>query len=425
MQSELYTQLYEYLDTISIIDTHEHLSRYEALRDKGGDVLAEYISHYFKYDLFSAGLSEEDYQKAIDCSISLHDRWNLLEPYWEACRHTGYGRHLDVTAQALYGIERIDASTLKALQQAFSMQKDKPAYLQEIFAKGHIETCLLDTDDWLINCDTTYAQGVCRVDSLIVPRTWADIQRMETFTGISICDFNTYLLAMESIIEKAVGNGAKAFKLGLAYYRSLSFERTGLSEAQEAFKSLFITRHYPRWKEKPIMLGQAAQDYLLHHLLSIANKHKHVYQIHTGLQAGNANYLANSNPLRLSNLCIEYPNVTFCLLHLGFPFQIEVCVMAKTFVNVYLDMAWNHLISPSESIRFLQTSLDLVPLNKLFAFGGDESKPDLVYGHLVMAKQHTALAFSALVESGRIDMNEAKAICLQLFYTNPKRVYKL
>lgn len=413
------------MDSIPIIDTHEHLPRYEELRDTADDVLTEYISHYFKYDLFSAGLSEEDYLKALDCNTALLERWLLIEPYWEACRHTGYGRHLDNTVKALYGIERIEATTLQSLQQAFSIQKDNPAYLHEIFVKSRIETCLLDADDYRVDCDGTYAHGVCRVDSLIAPRTWADIHRMETFTGISICDFDTYLQAMDCIIAKAVLNGAKAFKLGLAYYRTLSFERTDLREAQAAFKGIFTTRHYPRWKEKPIMLEKTAQDYLLHHLLSRANEQQYVYQIHTGLQAGNANYLDNSNPLLLSNLCIEYPQVTFCLLHLGFPFQKEACVMAKTFKNVFLDMAWNHLISPSESIRFLETSLDLVPTNKLFAFGGDESKPDLVFGHLVMAKHHAALAFSSLVEKEVLSLARAKAICLQIFHSNPKRVYKL
>jgi len=73
----------------------------------------------------------------------------------------------------------------------------------------------------------------------------------------------------------------------------------------------------------------------------------------------------------------------------------------------------------------LEESLDLVPITKLFAFGGDESKADLVYGHLVLAKHHVAIAFSNLVDRGSLGLDEAKTICLQILHTNPKRVYRL
>lgn len=377
------------------------------------------------YDLLSAGLSEENHQQALDPSIDLLARYRLLEPYREACRHTGYACHLDCASQALCGIKRIEASTILQLEQAYEGGKSNPRYLHDIFAKGRIATCLLDADDWNIDCDTSYAQGVCRVDSLRAQQNRADIQRMESFTGINICSFDTCIQAMDCIIAKAVEQGAKAFKLGSAYYRSLSFRRIALGQAQEAFAGLFNTRHYPGWKEKPITLDAAAQDFLVHHPLARANTHQHVYQIHTGTQAGNGNYPANSNPLLLSTLCMEYPQVTFSLLHTGFPFQNEAYVMAKTFKNVYLDMAWNHFISLVQSIRLLTECLDLVSTNKLFAFGGDESKADLQYAHLVLPKDHGATAFSHLVDEGWFGLDEAKAVCLRIFYTNPMRVFNL
>lgn len=414
-----------YVESLPIIDTHEHLPRYEHLREQAPDVLSEYISHYFKYDLFSAGLSEELYQQALDCDLPLTDRWDLIEPYWEACRCTGYGQHLDATARSLYTIARIDRSTIGTLQEAYAKQNSNPRHLHELFAQAKVETCLLDADDYLIDCDTSYAQGVCRIDALVAPGSWKEINRLEECSGVSICSFSSYLKAVDHIIQLALGKGSKAFKLGLAYTRSLRFERTTYAEAEQAFNQIFANKQYPRWKDKPICLEKQAQDYLLHHVLELADENHQVLQIHTGLQAGNANYLANSNPLLVSNMCLEYPQVSFCLLHLGFPYQEEACVLAKSFPNVYLDMAWNHIISPSASIRFLTECLDLVPYTKLFAFGGDESKPDLFFGHLSMAKEHAAFAFSLLVDQEKLTLEQAEKILLALFYTNPKRVYRL
>lgn len=425
MQATTYEMVRAYVDTIPIIDTHEHLPRYEHLRDKEADVLTEYVSHYFKYDLFSAGLSEALYQQATDIRLPLLDRWKMLEPYWEACRFTGYGRHLDTTAKSLYGINCIDGTTIESLQQAFRAQNSKDNHMHTLFAKGHIETCLLDADDYVIDCDASYAHGVCRIDALVSPTTWKEIKRLEAFSEVSICSFSSYLQAVDVVIGNAVEQGAKTLKLGLAYVRPLSFARVGYAEAELAFNHIFDASHYPRWKEKTIFLPKPAQDYLLHHILGKANENHWVVQVHTGIQAGNANYLSNADPLQLSNLFLEYPLATFCLLHLGFPYQEIACVLAKTYPNVYLDMAWNHIISPSASIRFLKECLDLVPIHKLFAFGGDESKPDLMYGHLAMAKEHAALAFAHLVDHRRLTIDQAKQTILALFHTNPKQVYRI
>ena len=70
-------------------------------------------------------------------------------------------------------------------------------------------------------------------------------------------------------------------------------------------------------------------------------------QIHTGLQAGNGNYVQHTQPSQLSNIFLRYPRVKFDMFHIGFPYQHELTVLAKTFPNVYADFCWMHVVSPS------------------------------------------------------------------------------
>ena len=106
--SNAFQEIFEYVSGIEIIDTHEHLPAFERLREKETDVLKEYLTHYLSCDLISAGLSKGDYNKALNHTLPLMERWKLVEPYWKAARNTGYARALDLSVKELYCIERID-----------------------------------------------------------------------------------------------------------------------------------------------------------------------------------------------------------------------------------------------------------------------------------------------------------------------------
>ena len=85
-----------YLNSIPIYDTHEHLAPCEAAREKETDILREYLRHYMASSVISAGLSQKDFLYVRDASKPLMERWNMVEPYWEYNRHTGYGQAVDI-----------------------------------------------------------------------------------------------------------------------------------------------------------------------------------------------------------------------------------------------------------------------------------------------------------------------------------------
>lgn len=96
---ELYNEVFSFVQKLEIIDTHEHLPGFEKRRNPDADVLSEYLGDYIGTDLQSAGLPEKDFIRACDTSIPIMERYRLLEPYWEACRFTGYGRGVDETVR--------------------------------------------------------------------------------------------------------------------------------------------------------------------------------------------------------------------------------------------------------------------------------------------------------------------------------------
>ena len=135
------------------------------------------------------------------------------------------------------------------------------------------------------------------------------------------------------------------------------------------------------------------------HVLQLNEEYGLPVQFHAGLLGGNGNFLDHSNPVHLSNLFIRHKRTKFIILH-GFPYCDELGALAKMFPNVYVDMAWFHMISQKSAQLALSTWLDLLPLNKILAFGGDENRVEVSYGHSVIARGTVA---EVLWEKARYD----------------------
>ena len=104
-----------YLNSIPIYDTHEHLAPCEAAREKETDILREYLRHYMASSVISAGLSQKDFLYVRDASKPLMERWNMVEPYWEYNRHTGYGQAVDISVKKLYGYSILPVRVIRLL----------------------------------------------------------------------------------------------------------------------------------------------------------------------------------------------------------------------------------------------------------------------------------------------------------------------
>jgi hypothetical protein len=427
-------EILDHVKSLEIIDTHEHLPAFEKLRDRDTDILKEYLSHYFNCDLISAGLPRRDLEKAVDTGLPLMERWVLLAPYWEHARHTGYGRALDLSVRTLYKVDGISERTLEELNRRF-LKSLEP---------GHFETVLKDHSRIRVSllhdipkenerivftsnleCDRKFFRNVFPVDNFVYPQTGEDLERVEREYGTSICCFEDWCDACEKALENALSHGAVALKSGLAYQRTLRYERVTRGEAEDEFRGVLETRHMGNYLPRVFAAGRNLQDYMMHFILRLASRKNLTFQFHTGIQEGTGNLLYHSDPVLLSNLFLEYPDVDFDLFHIGYPYQGVVGVLAKNFPNVFIDMCWAHIVSPQASVDALVEWLDAVPVNKISAFGGDYLFVDGVCGHQAMARENVSRSLARKVADGCFDLDRAKEIAGMLFFSNPLKIFKL
>jgi predicted TIM-barrel fold metal-dependent hydrolase len=167
------------------------------------------------------------------------------------------------------------------------------------------------------------------------------------------------------------------------------------------------------------------QDYMMHCIIQLARKHHIPMQIHTGLQAGDGNHIANANPAMLTNLFLEYRDVNFILMHGAYPYGGELSALAKGFRNVFIEMSWVYIISPSYAARYLHEWLETVPANKILAFGGDYHNVENTYAHSMMAREIVSRVLTEKVSSGYLSETEALEIATMILHDNAIAVFKL
>ena len=424
-----YDEIFDYVAQLKIVDTHEHLPDHADKRPKPTDVLKEYLTHYFDKDLISAGMMPDLLAQVMDNSKPLMDRWLLAEPYWHLAENTGYGRALNVTAKGLYGIDKISRDTIEALDSAFQKTLTDPDWYRKVLRdKSGIAISILD--GWVDYALEPWCSGlfapVWRVDGLVMLDGFGGtIARYEKRNQAKVRNFTDYLDLIDEDIALSAKLGYVGYKLGLAYNRSLHFERSSFAAAEKAFSDLIGKMHAPIWNQQNLDIPKDLQDFCLHRVLRAIEKTGRPLQVHTGLQEGNGNLWANSDPMLLSNLFLQYPDLKFDLFHIGYPNWQSVAALAKNLPNVYIDMCWAHIISPETCVAAIMEYTDSVPSNKVSAFGGDYCMVDTVYGHQLMARQNVSRALANKVDRSVFDVETACQLARRMLVENPANLFQL
>jgi len=408
----------EAVENIDIVDTHEHLMSEKHRLSQKLD-LFYLFPHYASSDLVSSGMSPGVLDRIRNPELPLDERWSLFEPHWRYVRTTAYGRALISAARELFGIHDITGETYVELSEKIS-QSNRPGWYRYVLKdEGRIRVSLKVGES--TNVDREFFAPVINFEPYLTPVKQGDLERLGERTDIGIHTLDQLKEALEVSLEKHLAGGMVGVKIGLAYNRPLRFDKVPLSRADDIFcKILDGSRHGISWDE-----SRPLQDHMVHHLIGLATEHELPIQIHTGIQEGNGNVIANSDPTLLTNLFLEYGEARFDIFHGSYPYCSELSVLAKNFQNVYLDMCWLHVISPTVSRRMLHEWIETVPSNKILAFGGDYLVVEGAFAHSRMARSIVTQTLSEKVEEGYFSREDALRVAVDILHDNAWNLFNL
>jgi uncharacterized protein len=423
----LFERILGALNTIDAVDTHEHIIA-EADRVSQPVDFFTLAGHYAINDVISAGLAPEwsDVKPTAEES-SIRERWRQFEPFWKVARFTGYGQALRIAIRDIYGFEEISLSTLPRINEAIRTNNKPGLYRRILKERARIHLAVLD-DYWNavpIRPDPEFFVLARKFDRFVTPANRDDVQALEKITGVSITSLRGLRQALEKNFQQSVSAGMVTVKTTLAYQRDLLFHEVEEADAARNFEQMIQAQQPPPkgFHTRTVRPFRVMEDFMFHEVVRLAEAHHVPVQIHTGLHAGNGNFIANSNPTLLTNLFFLYPRVSFDLFHISYPYQGELSVLAKLFPNVYADFCWAYIISPTVSRRALHEFLETIPVNKIFGFGGDYRYPELSYAHAKLARQNIAQVLAEKTESDFCSEAEAVEIGRMLLRDNASALF--
>ena len=247
------------VNEIRIVDTHEHLMP-ETLRDEYAVDFGYLLAHYNTTDLVSSGMplpllqsvrlpmyryelvfnemlreGKEILPPERD-DLSLEERWQALEPYWERIRNTAYAKQTLLAVKDIFGFEDLSRETYAPLSQAIAESRGQNWYRKVMKEMAKIDPSIVDIHTTAV--DREHFVPAMRMDYIISVRTRAELGRIESEEDVTVHSLDDLVGAMRSAMERAVDNGAVAIKSALAYRRPLRYEKVTRQEAETAFNRI-------------------------------------------------------------------------------------------------------------------------------------------------------------------------------------------
>lgn len=433
-ESPFYRRVWDEIENMKVIDTHEHF-----------DAMEEWVKKAKSYNQEKPRIPIPDIFDRSYVHIKhkgSYDDWaNELRRH----RGTGYLRAWMIAMEDLYGLEAqpITAKYLKEMEKhindayAEDMANLKYDHLENVLSeKMHVEKAILNVGMGIHQKQPQpICQGAAGIPSILygimVPKNpdgnvvydfavkhldmnLEDIQTLDDY-----CDVTVKLLKHFRDSGDYV-----CMKMQMAYRRPLWFPEP--PEDEEEIEKLF--NKPPETEQDLWKFG----DYMMHFVLEWTSLNWNVpLQVHTGLARM---YDGGSNALNMSHLFMKFPDVKFDLFHGNYPYN-NLGGMLHQIPNITADLCWLPAISPTAAQRTLTELFEVgdmvsvwdyhVPSMRTSLYGGDSGIVEGSYGALQIAKDVLIRSLEDLYNRGHILVEDAVDLAKRVLYDNPKRIFGL
>ena len=325
-----------------------------------------------------------------------------------------------------------------------SEQAGGTAYFDEILDKLNVETCLANRAMMAPYLDPGRFRWVFFGDSFFFPFDNHDLAASNPDMGVyiplqekmlarykkqmNVQGLPVDLAGYEDFVRRTVAENQKrggvAIKFEAAYFRSLYFSDPPRDRVQ-AIYAKYHSGGVPSAEDYRIF-----QDYIFRLLVHESAKLKLPMHFHSAVGIGDYFSLRQGNVLNLENVLRDprYRNVTFVLLHGGWPYEREAALLTSV-KNVYLDTSLqSEMLYPSQFKDVLKQLLTLYPDKMMFgsdafpfndALGAEES----YWVAVRTSRTALAAALAELVAEHAISQEKALEMAHMYLHDNAARLY--
>ncbi len=349
--------------------------------------------------------------------------WEALAPFLDRSGSNAFVRNLVRAITELHGngATEITRDNWPAIDERVRAAHRRTDWQVEILNRAGIRTVITDAyNDPLLDprpkLGANY-RSVMRINSLALgwhpdsrDHNGNSAHELLARAGSHATSFNDYLAALEKLVDGMASRGQVALKNALAYDRHLDFDPPDESLARAAWG-----RPLPSAPER-----KAFGDFIVDHLCRLAAERDIPMQMHLG-----TGIIRGSHPLHVAGLIERHPRTRFLLMHLAFPWSRDLLGMAFVYRNIWIDLTWSFLLSPSHFKAALHEAAEILPDETRLMLGGDNWHVEETYGAIQGARRLIAEVLTEKVDDGYFTHADAERFARRILHENAGAFFRL
>ncbi len=348
--------------------------------------------------------------------------WKDIAPFVTGSGSNAAVRSLVGALCELYGVPgRISEKNHESLDREIRRRKADPSWNGRIMDRAGIQTAITDPYlDPLLDARAALGEryrSVLRINPLAFG--WHPQARDHNGNngrallgalGLAPASFEEYLEALPLVLDRLPALHQVGLKNALAYDRSVDFDPPDPQTARQAWD-----RPDPDEREK-----KAFGDCVVDRLCRLAGERDIPVQMHLG-----SALIRGSRPLQAAGLIERHPRTRFLLMHLAWPWSGELLGMAFVYRNIWLDLTWSWLLSPTRFRNAFREAVEVLPDESRMMLGGDSWHAEEAYGAIRGARALIARCLQELVREGALRRMDAERLAVKVLHDNAKAFFQL
>ena len=348
------------------------------------------------------------------CGLTPGDSMSTRQTYLDLVRHKSYFVWLMKAVKKLYEIEEdLEPFTWDMYSKAIKEANTDPAWHKAVLkVMCGYEKVIVDAywDPGAHNDDKLFT-STFRIDSLMFGYAKDAVNHNgfspQVLYGKSYDNLDSYMRFVRELIKEKVDGGCVALKCAMAYDRPIDFDKTAKAQAEKAFSAPTAAN------------VRQFQNYLFHQICDIAAELHVPLQCHTGM-----GQLHGTRAMNLLGPIEQHPKTKFVLFHGGFPWTEEASALLHYLENVYIDICWLPLLSPTIAETVLHTLIEIGTADKV-SWGCDTWTSEESAGARMALDHVLGKVLFSKIENGYFSQADAMRVAENILHRNAKELYKL
>ncbi|NOZ22297.1 MAG: amidohydrolase family protein [Planctomycetes bacterium] len=406
------------LDKIRVVDTHEHTEAVDFARTQRNQIFRTFSRSFIQHDLSNAGVSAGRWRATTQGDAA---GWIGLRRYVDLCRNTGYFRCFLRAVRDLLDMDLVELTdeNWERISEALVSANERPDWYSYVLRdRANIDVALWDRSpdepQWP-TMDPSLFLPTRRFDAFAWVASPHYRRHLQQGFGMEPATLADVLDMLDAAFDRAVAAGIAGVKVAAAYFRPLDF---GPCDRNTASTVLSMPTEDIGPAEARIY-----ENFIYGKIFEKCAEHGFPILMHTGMPS-TGGLIQQGNPLALKGTIARFPAATFVLLHGGYPFTNEAASLAVTYPNVYVEGSWMPILTPFGYSRTLAGWLDVLPVERILAWGGDAIRVEMSYGSLVMAKDAAADVLAQRMEKGVLSETKAIDVACRIFRENARALFR-